>query len=56
MLDTNKLTVRRTANLQRLISKGMKPDKRRNDAPATPEGAVIRGHQIVIKIWDNFAR
>ena len=31
--------------------------QRRNDAPATPAyagGAVIRGHQIVIKIWDNF--
>ena len=25
-------------------------------APATPGGAVIRGRQIVIKMWDNFAR
>ena len=25
-------------------------------APATPGGAVIGGRQIVIKIWDNFAR
>ena len=31
----------------------------RNDAPAalaTPGGAVLRGRQIVIKMWDNFAR
>ena len=31
----------------------------RNDAPgapATPEGAVIGGRRIVIKMWDNFAR
>ena len=31
----------------------------RNDAPgapATPGGAVIEGRQIVIKMWDNFAR
>ena len=30
----------------------------RNDAPAapaTPGGAVLRGRQIVIKMWDNFA-
>ena len=25
-------------------------------APATPGGAVIGGRQIVIKMWDNFAR
>ena len=25
-------------------------------APATPEGAVMGGRQIVIKMWDNFAR
>ena len=25
-------------------------------APATPEGAVIGGRRIVIKMWDNFAR
>ena len=25
-------------------------------APATPGGAVIRGRQITIKMWDNFAR
>ena len=31
----------------------------RNDAPgapATPGGAVLGGRQIVIKMWDNFAR
>ena len=36
------------------------PEKQwRNDAPAapaTPGGAVLRGRQIVIKMWDNFAR
>ena len=25
-------------------------------APATPGGAVLGGRQIVIKMWDNFAR
>ena len=25
-------------------------------APATPGGAVIGGRQIVIRMWDNFAR
>ena len=25
-------------------------------APATPGGDVIGGRQIVIKMWDNFAR
>ena len=31
----------------------------RNDAPgapATPEGAVLGGRQIVIKMWDNFCK
>ena len=35
------------------------PNQWRNEAPgapATPEGAVIGGRQIVIKMWDNFAR
>ena len=30
----------------------------RNDAPgapATPGGDVLRGRQIIIKMWDNFA-
>ena len=25
-------------------------------APATPEGAVIGGRRIVLKMWDKFAR
>ena len=35
------------------------PPQWRNEtpgAPATPEGAVIGGRRIVIKMWDNFAR
>ena len=35
------------------------PAQWRNEAPgapATPEGAVIEGRRIVIKMWDNFAR
>ena len=35
------------------------PRQWRNEAPgapATPGGAVIGGRQIVIKMWDNFAR
>ena len=37
----------------------MSPPQWRNEAPgalATPGGAVIGGRQIVIKMWDNFAR
>ena len=39
--------------------KNMASGQWRNEAPgapATPGGAVIGGRQIVIKMWDNFAR
>ena len=43
----------------RLNSRECDRDQWRNDVPgalATPGGAVLGGRQIVIKMWDNFAR